>query len=373
MKELGVYIHIPFCKQKCYYCDFISFPNKDNIIKDYIRALKEEIKKSKDILLNSKIKTIYIGGGTPSYLESVYIKSILEEFNLKDAEEITIEVNPGTITQEKLIMYKEIGINRISIGLQSTNDALLKQIGRIHSYKDFEKTYYLIKKIGFSNINIDIIFGLPNQTINDIVQTIDKIVNLNPTHISTYSLILEEGTKLFYERDNYKFPSDELEREMYWTIKKELEKSGYIHYEISNFAKEGHNSKHNTLYWNQGEYIGFGLAAHSYLDNIRFSNISDIENYIKNIFDYNFEKNKIIQETQTQDDKLKEYIILKLRLLNGIDIKEANNLFNVDILNKFKKEIAKLVKNGLLLIDQNNIKLSRKGLDLANVVWEEFV
>jgi len=231
----------------------------------------------------------------------------------------------------------------------------------------------LARKVGFDNINVDVMFGIPNQTLDDVNQTINKVINLNSTHISTYSLILEEGTKLFNEQENYIFPTDELEREMYWLIKKSLEKNGYIHYEISNFAKNSYNSKHNLIYWKQEEYIGFGLSAHSYLNNIRFSNIADINNYIHNIYNGNFEKNIIIQEKQTEDDKLKEFMILNLRLLDGLNIKQANDLFNINVLEKFKKEIETLTSNGLLLVDKNNIKLSNRGLDLANIVWQEFI
>jgi len=211
MKDIGIYVHIPFCKSKCYYCDFTSFACKDELITSYAKALIEEISTYKHAFKDRLIKTIYIGGGTPSYIDSKYIKEILDKIN-NIPEEVTIEVNPGTVTKEKLLDYLAVGINRLSIGMQSANDKILKSIGRIHTYQEFEDTYKLARKVGFKNINIDVMFGLPNQTIDDIKDTIKKVLELNPEHISTYSLILEEGTKLFNESDQLMFPREEEER-----------------------------------------------------------------------------------------------------------------------------------------------------------------
>lgn len=284
MKNLGIYIHIPFCVKKCDYCDFISYCDKNNLIEVYIEKLKEEITNN----LNKNyymIKTIYIGGGTPSFIDSKYIVDILntikEEYNLENAE-VTIEVNPGTVTENKLLDYKNAGINRLSIGLQETSQKLLKQIGRIHTYAEFLETYNLAREIGFKNINIDLMIGLPNQNIANIKDSLQKIINLNPEHISVYSLILEEGTKLYkkYEEKQIELPDDEIERNMYWYVKNTLENNGYTHYEISNFAKPGYESKHNVSCWNQEEYIGFGVAAHSYINGARYSNTNKLEEYI---------------------------------------------------------------------------------------------
>ena len=237
-KNVGVYIHIPFCKKKCYYCDFTSFECKNEIILQYIGALKNEIAVRANDHAYS-IKTIYIGGGTPSYIDSNYIKEIIDtirqNYSLNKLEEVTIEINPGAVTKEKLEEYKDMGINRISIGLQSTKNELLEKIGRIHNYEEFLNTYNITRKAGFTNINVDIMFGLPEQTLDDVDETINKIINLNPEHISTYSLILEEETSIY--KMQYTYPDEETERKMYWLIKRKLEDSGYIHYEISNFAK----------------------------------------------------------------------------------------------------------------------------------------
>ena len=375
MKEIGIYIHIPFCIKKCEYCDFVSYCNKEKYVPQYINALKKEIKNN--INKEYKITTIYIGGGTPSSIEENYIADIIETIklnmndeNLKEFKnvEVTIEVNPGTVTEKKLKTYKEIGINRLSIGVQETHDELLKSIGRIHTYEEFLKTYNLARKIGFNNINVDLIIALPNQTIQDIKENLEKIIKLNPEHISVYSLILEEGT-LFYNKYNenkIKLPDEELERNMYWYVKNTLENNGYMHYEISNFSKKGFESKHNMNCWNQEEYLGFGVAAHSYNNKTRYSNTNSIEEYIKG-------SNKIIHEKQTLEDMQKEYMLLGLRKIEGINIQKFKNKFAQNPIFIFKEQLSKLVNEELIAIDGNKIKLTNKGLDLANIVWEEFV
>ena len=388
MKNIGIYIHIPFCKQKCYYCDFISYSKKDNLIEEYINAILEEIKDvakgNKDDYENRKddlflVKTIYIGGGTPSYINSKYIvkivKLIKDEFKIAEDIEITLEVNPGTVNKEKLKDYYEIGINRLSIGLQSTNDELLKLIGRIHTYSEFEDAYNWARKVGFNNINADLIIGLPKQKIDDVEKSVKRLIELGLEHISVYSLILEEGTVLEKKVENKELElvSDDEERNMYWCAKKMLEENGYKHYEISNFAKNGYESKHNMDCWNQKEYIGFGVAAHSYTNNIRYSNIECIENYISNIKENRLEKNFVFNEKQTQSMKIREYMMLGLRKIDGVSIKKFKELFIANPIMIFKEELEKLIKEELLEIDGDYIKLTNKGLDLANLVWEEFI
>ena len=334
--NFGVYIHIPFCKKKCNYCDFISFCNKDNLIEEYIECLKKEIKKFN--FLNKNVTTIYLGGGTPSYINSKFIVDILNllKEKLKSNKtpfydlEITIEVNPGTVTREKLEMYKKVGINRLSIGLQETNNNLLKQIGRIHTFEDFLETYNLAKKVGFNNINVDLMIALPNQKISDIKESLEKIVSLKPNHISVYSLIIEEGTLIEKQvnQGKLKLPSEEEERNLYWYVKNFLEISGYNHYEISNFAKKGQESKHNLNCWNQEEYIGFGLASHSYVNKTRFCNISNLEKYIENVKNNDFDKNRIIEEKQTIEDEKKEFMMLGFRKIEGVSISKFKEKFS---------------------------------------------
>ena len=371
MQKIGVYIHIPFCKQKCLYCDFVSFANKQDLQKEYVEALKKEIKNWKND--EYKVKTMYIGGGTPSYIDSNDIVEIVKLF--ENVPSITIEVNPGTVTREKLVDYKNAGINRLSIGLQSTNDTLLKQIGRIHNYKQFLETYNLARSIGFDNINVDLMIGLPNQSIKDIKQSLEEICELNPEHVSVYSLIVEENTPIqrLINNGKLKLPDEEIERQMYWYVKDFLELNGYKHYEISNFAKPGFESEHNLDCWNQKEYIGFGVAAYSYLNKKRFGNISNIEEYIQNCNNNNFDKNIILEEVQDKNQQMNEYMILGLRKIDGISIQNFEEKFNENPIILFRKELQRLHEEKLIIIDGDVIKLSNKGLDLANIVWEEFV
>lgn len=376
MREIGIYVHIPFCKQKCIYCDFVSYSNKSIYIDKYIDRLKKEIidtsKKNNNVIIN----TIYFGGGTPSYIKKEYIGEILqvirENFTLKDDVEITIEINPGTVDKEKLKYYKEKEINRISIGLQSTNNRILKLLGRIHTYEEFTKEYKNAREVGFENINIDLIIGVPTQTIEDIKNSLNKILKLNPEHISVYSLIVEENTPLETKITSGEFilPDEELEREMYWYTKRELEKNDYNHYEISNFAKTGRESRHNSNCWEQEEYLGFGIAAHSYFNSQRYSNTDKMEEYI---LEDEILKIRTINEIQSIYDKQKEYMLLGLRKIEGVNVKNFKNKFIENPIYLFRNEIDKLVKEELIEIDLNNIKLTSKGIDLANLVWEEFI
>ena len=386
-KQIGLYIHIPFCKQKCSYCDFCSYANKESFIKRYIQCVLKEIievgnnnkidfENGKDDLFS--VKTIYIGGGTPSLIESKYIVQIMEEiksnFELDENAEITIEVNPGTVTLEKLEDYNKVGINRLSIGLQSTHEHLLKEIGRIHTYLDFLDTYRFAREADFENINVDLMIGLPNQTLAEVQDSIEEIVSMEPEHISVYSLILEEGTPLFKKvEEGLELPDEELERKMYWNVKRILEANGYNHYEISNFAKQGYESKHNLDCWNQKEYIGFGVAAHSYTNGIRYSNIENLEQYIKNYEEDKTEENLVFHEKQDMEAMQKEYMLLGLRKIDGVSIQEFKIKFVANPVFLYHDKLEKLVNEELVEIDGDQIKLTNKGLDLANIVWEEFI
>ena len=379
MKKIGVYIHIPFCKQKCYYCDFISYANKEQYFDKYVQALITEMSSFLDNN-DVEIETIYIGGGTPSIIDAKYIEKVMAKLQEKNAlitaKEITIEVNPGTVTEEKLKTYKKIGINRLSIGLQSTDNNILKTIGRIHSYEDFLNTYKLARNQGFGNINVDLMIGLPNQKISDIKSSLEEITELKPEHISVYSLIVEENTPIekMLNIGKLELPDEELERNMYWYVKNVLELSGYKHYEISNFAKEGYESKHNLDCWNQKEYIGFGVAAHSYINDVRYGNTENIDEYIKNCNNGEFEQNKIIDEIEKDIfSKEQEFMLIGLRKIDGISIQEFKNKFGDNPIFVFKNELSKLVDEGLVVVDFDSIRLTNKGLDLANLVWEEFV
>lgn len=387
-KNVGLYIHIPFCKQKCQYCDFNSYAGKENLIETYMKWVEFELKgvgegnrvdyenNLDDLIV---VKSIYIGGGTPSFIDSKYIEKIMEIvkecYTIDINAEITIEVNPGTVSQKKLETYLNSGINRISIGLQSTHNEILSKLGRVHSYEEFLYTYNLARKVGFKNINVDLMLGLPNQSLNDLQESITEVVNLEPEHISVYSLIIENGTPFCekLEKQEIALPSDELERAMYWETKRKLEKAGYTHYEISNFAKPGFESKHNLSCWNQEEYIGIGASAHSYTNNVRYSNIDSIEDYIRNYENGNEIDNFVFHEKQNKESKMKEFMMLGLRKIQGIHIQDFKNKFGENPIYLYKKELEKLVNEELLEIDGDIIKLTDKGIDLANLVWEEFV
>ena len=381
LNELGIYIHIPFCKQKCYYCDFVSYSNKCSEVKEYIESLKKEIEEFD--FSNYKVTSIYIGGGTPSYIDSIYIVEILSELKeklkcnlieFKDIE-ITIEVNPGTVDTKKLNDYKKLGINRLSIGIQSTKNDILKKIGRIHTYQEFLEIYKLARETGFKNINIDLMIGIPGQKIGDLKNTLQDIIKLEPEHISVYSLIIEENTPIekMLENGEIKLPDEDLERNMYWYVKNTLELNGYNHYEISNFAKLGKESRHNLNCWNQEEYIGFGVAAHSYLNGIRFSNTINVEEYIQHIENNRKEENIQIEESQSLEDKKNEFMMLGFRKIQGVDIARFKEKFIDNPIFLYRENLNKLVEEGLIEVDLNHIKLTNKGIDLANLVFEEFV
>ena len=354
----SLYVHIPFCKKKCLYCDFNSFDNKSEKIGKYMEALYTEI----ESYSFNKLETIYIGGGTPSFIDSSYIVRLLSM--LPSANEVTIEMNPCTVTIEKLDDYRKAGVNRISIGLQTTNDNILKEIGRAHSFEDFKKAYGLIRNAGFTNVNVDLMFGLPNQTLEDLKESVDYLISINPEHISCYSLILHNDILK-------NLPNDEDERKMYYYVKDKLKANGYEHYEISNFAKKGYESKHNLVYWNQEDYAGIGAGASSYIDGVRYTNESNIDKY-NELVNKEFSQ-RIVEEVQSSEEKLREYIILKLRLIEGLGISEFNKKFLTDFEEKFKNEISKLEKQKLVQIRNGRFMLTDKGLDFANVVWREFI
>ena len=381
-KKLELYIHIPFCVKKCDYCDFLSFPADSNTQIRYVHALLQEIRYYGNLLGDYHVPTIYIGGGTPSWLEENLIYTVLQQvassFHVESDAEISIECNPGTVTAKKLNVYQSAGINRLSIGLQSTNNEELKALGRIHTYDQFLKTYELARNAGFENINIDLMSGLPYQTLDKFLESLQTVIRLKPEHISAYSLIIEKGTP-FYER--YKFdavkqeagihteilPDEDEVYRIYKATQDVLKQAGYRQYEISNFAKKGYKSKHNYNCWKQHNYLGFGVAAHSYYNNIRYSNTNSLEEYLQN------PENKKIEETQEIEDAKKEYMMLGLRTIEGVSISEFKQKYVDNPLYLFKNELNKLTEEGLVEIDLDNIKLTNKGLDLANLVWEEFV
>ena len=380
--DLGIYIHIPFCLKKCYYCDFVSFMGKEDMIEKYIYALCTEIIQNADILSEHVIDTIYIGGGTPSYIDAKYIKQILDTLYLvidkNNLKEVTIECNPNSITKEKMDVYKECGINRVSIGLQSTHDDVLKTIGRVHTFKDFENAIDIVNSCGINNISVDLIYPLPNLDFKRFKESVDYVISLkykNVKHISIYSLEVHENTKLdFILKEGYASLVDEDEEyEMYEYLRNTLEKNGFHRYEISNYAITGYESMHNTRYWNQKEYLGFGVNASSFLNSSRYKNIPNLEKYIESI------NTNVATKTEVEDldllSLMKEYIILSLRKIDGLNLQSFKSKYKKDVFDLFKIEIDELIKNGLLILDRdaNSLKLSQRGLEVANIVWEAFV
>lgn len=376
MEDLGIYIHIPFCISKCYYCDFISFPNLDREIDKYTRCLIREIEMYREYLRDYRVSTIFIGGGTPSYLEGKYIYKILDSIYKNfhgDFKEITIEANPGTLNMEKLKTYRESKINRISLGVQSLDDRLLKLIGRAHNSIDFYKSIEKIRNVGFKNINTDLIFGLPSQDLKDCKSTLEEIVKLNIEHISYYSLILEENTLMdkWYRQGKISLPDEDLEREMYYLGKDILKANGYKHYEISNFSRENYESQHNLRYWTLKPYIGFGIASHSNLGHRRFWNYSSLNKYYSSI-----DKGEIPIEGEeyiNRQMEMAEYLIMGLRLIEGINRESFLKRFNTPVENIYGSVLEKHSENGLLYIDGNNIRFTCKGLDLSNKVYVDIL
>lgn len=373
---LGVYIHIPFCISKCHYCDFNSHSNKDNLVDRYISALKDEVSMYGEELRD--VRTVFIGGGTPTCIDSGHIVEVMNElYKYADRnliEEITIEGNPKTFTEDKLIDYVSSGINRLSIGVQSLDDEMLNRIGRAHDRADVYSTLSLVKR-HIENVNLDIIFGLPDQTEENLVDTLNQAVNLGVNHISFYALKLEEGTVFYREESEGRLnlPDEEAERRMYHLGKAILEESGYMQYEISNFAKRGFESKHNLIYWNVDPYIGLGLSAASNLDGLRYSNVDSFEDYFEMVQRHEKPIAKETIEAIDRDMEIAEYSMLRLRLNEGIVKSDFKLRFGVDIGDVYGAAIDKYLKRELLQEDGDRICLTELGLDLSNQVFSELL
>ena len=372
MKELGIYVHIPFCIRKCKYCDFASFVENSDIQDKYTDYIVKEINSFKGKAENYIVNSIFFGGGTPSVLSSInmhrIITAIRATFYISDDAEISLECNPKTASFTKLKNYVKMGFNRISIGVQTLDDKLLRIIGRVHNTKDFLESYTMARLAGFKNINLDLMFALPEQGLESFKESVDGLLKLEPEHISCYSLILEENTPLFEEKDFYNFADEDENRQMYEYAKKAFKEKGYEHYEISNFSKKDYECKHNLKYWEMKDYIGFGLSASSFFENKRHTNPSTLEEYFNNL-SYPFDN----VETEDTKDLMSEFMFLGLRKIKGIKDKDFKELFNESFFDVYNKEIEKHINNGLLIKEDENIRLSDKGLDLANYVMSDFV
>lgn len=371
-KPLGIYIHIPFCIKKCVYCDFLSAPANKDIINAYVDALINELSNCRQNTFRHQVQTIFIGGGTPSAIDSRHIKRIIktiyEHFDVSEFAEITIECNPGTVTKSKANAYKKAGINRISMGLQSANNEELKSLGRIHSFEDFIKSYNILRAAGFDNINVDLMSATMGQTVESYENTLKKVIELGVEHISSYSLIIEEGTPL-YEATDLDLPSEEDEREMYYLTEKMLNKAGYKRYEISNYAKSDRECRHNISYWVGTDYIGFGIGAASLFENVRFSNGRDLQSYI----DSNGLNGPCEEEELSENARMEEFMFLGLRMMEGISKRYFYRRFKTEFDDIYGKVTKKLVKQGLLIEDDDNVRLSKKGIDVSNYVMSEYL
>lgn len=407
--ELGIYIHIPFCVHKCIYCDFLSSPADVHTRKQYVRALINEIYLTREGKCANKliknvsqgdgagdiasenghiVTSIFIGGGTPSAIDAEDISDILDavrkNYNVSDKAEITIECNPGTMDKKKAVIYRKAGINRISFGLQSTDNNELRMLGRIHTYEQFMESYKIAREAGFDNINIDLMSALPGQTMESFKAVLEKALSLGAEHISVYSLIVEEGTRLSDNIDSFPpIPSDDEDRQMYYMTKEMLSSYGYEQYEISNYAQKGYECKHNLKYWERCDYLGFGIGAASLYGGRRYTNISDIGRYmdvlaeITNALDKSY-VNELLQirtdmEELSKEDEMSEYMFLGLRKTKGIDITDFKEEFGTDIKYIFGEAIEDNIARGLLIHDGNCLYLSKRGIDISNTVMSDFI
>lgn len=374
--NLGLYVHIPFCERKCNYCDFNSSVSKEGQRSKYLKTLIEEIKRVSLSYKNNNVDSIFIGGGTPSILSvneiTVLVSALKDNFSIENNLEFTIEANPNSIDEEKLKTYLGIGINRISFGAQSFQDKELEILGRIHRAKDIYKVINLSKKVGFKNVSLDLMEGIPLQTMDSFMDSLNKAVELDVNHISVYGLIIEEDTIFYkwYKEGTLSLPSEETERKMYRECKRFLKDNEYFQYEISNFSKKGFESKHNLKYWEGKDYLGLGLGSHSKVNNKRFENVSSYSDYLDLIKN---NKSTIINiENLKEQDLINEYIVFGIRKTKGINLLGFKKTFNLNFLKEYSQEIDKNVKNGYIKVNDDYLFLTDLGMDFSNKVELDF-
>lgn len=377
-QDLELYIHIPFCVRKCAYCDFLSFPETERTQEQYVEKLVEEIRGQGAGFQDYCVTSIFLGGGTPSILSAELVRDLFEalyqSFDIAVDAEITIEANPGTLTMEKLYMYRTCGINRISIGLQSADDEELKTLGRIHCYDDFLKSFQRARQAGFTNINVDLMSALPGQTVQSWKTTLRKVMMLKPEHISAYSLIIEEGTP-FYERyhaDQSVFPDEEMDREMYHLTKDIMSAQGFERYEISNYAKPGYECRHNIGYWTGVDYLGLGLGASSYTYGYRYHNVTDLDEYLRLDLTETGAAARDIQKL-SQKEQIEEFMFLGLRMMKGVSGSTFFERFGLNLWSIYGDIFEGLEKQGLLEIRKPDVRLTELGIDVSNMVLSEFL
>ena len=399
-KKLEIYVHIPFCAKKCAYCDFLSFPGNMRMRREYTDKLLEEIRIQSSFVREYQIDTIFLGGGTPSILDAADITAIMgalkEHYDIAPDAEVTIEVNPGTVKMEGLAAYREAGINRVSMGLQSADDTELRYLGRIHTYDEFLKSFQRVRMAGFTNVNVDLISAIPGQTPESWRNTLKKTAMLKPEHISAYSLIVEEGTPYYdrygghVEMEGYEMspeerrilmalpdlPDEDTEREMYYMTRNCLAEQGYERYEISNYARPGFECRHNVGYWTGTGYLGLGLGASSYLEGCRFHNTSDFQSYVSAHLDDEAEFCQALRQDMEQlsvKSKMEEFMFLGLRLTRGVSVEGFITRFGQSIRNVYGGVIDKLEREGLLEHKNGYYHLTERGLDLSNYAMSLFL
>ncbi len=376
-KDLGLYLHIPFCIQKCGYCDFLSAPAGREEREAYVQALEKEIRSYGDFAGGYRVSTVFVGGGTPSCLEASQTERIFEAvkdtFEIERMPEISMEMNPGTVTKEKLQAYKNCGINRLSIGLQSVRDSNLRLLGRIHTYEEFLENFRLAREAGFQNINVDLISSLPGQTEESWREELKTIAELSPEHISVYQLILEEGTTFYekYAAHPELLPDEETSRAIYQATEEVLGQYGFHQYEISNYAKEGRECRHNLKYWERDDYLGLGLGAASMVRNIRMNNTGDMKTYLEKCGEPKTMRTDV--QFLEEPRQIEEFMFLGLRKTRGISKKEFRRVFGRDIELVYEKALKKLFSSGMLLEKKDRLYLSKEGVLLSNAVLSEFL
>lgn len=371
-EPIGLYVHIPFCLKKCNYCDFCSYSDLDFSVRmAYVDALMREIRGYQKEQ-KTEVDTIFFGGGTPSLLEprefNAICDAIWETFHVTLDAEFSIEANPKTLTEEKLSCFVARGVDRISMGLQSIHENELKILGRIHNFEDFKKSYSMVLDCGISNVGVDLMYGIPNQTVESFRETLDEVISLSPKHISAYSLILEEGTPLSKMQEELSFPSEDEECEMYELACERLSKCGYTHYEISNYSKPGFESRHNLKYWENKDFIGVGAAAYSCFGGRRYGNFSGLREYLsENPTQY------ITEEVHDSAASAYEFVMLGLRLKRGISLSEYKSLYKTDFLIGRREKISFFQKNGYLTFDGDRIALTEKGFYVSNAILSDLL
>ena len=377
-KELELYLHIPFCVSKCKYCDFLSAPSGEEQRQIYVERLCRRIRYWSDVIYNYgyEIVSIFVGGGTPSILTEAQITQVFEavheSFPIREDAEITLEMNPGTDVKDKLPVYRELGINRLSMGLQSADNEELKCLGRIHTYEDFRQVYQWAREAGFTNINVDLMSAIPGQTLESYEDTLRKVADLEPEHISAYSLIIEEGTP-FYERYGEgrhaeELPNEDIERQMYVRTGEILEDYGYHRYEISNYAKDGYECRHNLGYWDRKEYLGLGAGASSLMDHIRWKEPDHIGPSTGLVLEEREDFTRLRRK-----DEMEEFMFLGLRKINGVSEYDFYKSFRVSMDEIYKESIENLIKEGLLVREEDRIRLTDRGIDLSNYALSQFL